>query len=384
MSLASAQNVAEVEHLISFQRETSVGRRCRVISTFGVLAGVTAVIVTVALVLFIGGASRSRRPSSLEEFRITVVPLERPQWFVNALNSRNVTGLDGGVSQPWGKSGSLWVFGDTIMNCSACGWGWRMVNNAGLVIELNGTRVVRAAFPNDGQGWIPQMIPKEENRSSGSEDEGSIWSGGWTAPDGTLWQAWQALKDWSGTANGLGYVNISWEATADAPMINLTRIRPDTPSAVGWWPNGPVVEKKHGDVDVLLVRDHKDGSRDVVLGYTTVANVRAGLREPIRFNQSSEPLFSLPGPDVSLLWHRKLGYVALVANWFDGELLVRTAPQPSGPWSDPYLLLKGINGNPYSANWHASLSNHSSLLLTYCGVQDDYNLYFVRVNIEDP
>ena len=87
MSLASAQNVAEVEHLISFQRETSVGRRCRVISTFGVLAGVTAVIVTVALVLFIGGASRSRRPSSLEEFRITVVPLERPQWFVNALNS---------------------------------------------------------------------------------------------------------------------------------------------------------------------------------------------------------------------------------------------------------------------------------------------------------
>jgi hypothetical protein len=70
-----------------------------------------------------------------------------------------------------------------------------------------------------------------------------------------------------------------------------------------------------------------------------------------------QSLFAGPPADLSVAWHSHLGrYVALYVEAFTGKVMLRSAPRPEGPFTEPVLAFHTMGDMDYAAKEHPGLS----------------------------
>jgi len=300
-------------------------------------------------------------PIAPPQFEVSVTELG-PLRFVDSIRAR-----DGGYSAGW-HGRSVWTFGDTVLETAAeDGERWRSSTWC-FTRDLDAADgLADLSEPLDARGAPGEFVPftpeeaafnAEHNREELGDERRryALWPGPVAvAPDGTsalvfYWKLTAGVGAWNFAS--LGGSLARWNATGERPVRD--EVRPGT--------SEPTLLFPEGDANVgqgaLVAGEHLYAYGVTTRGLSwpcILARVRyadALDRDAWRFWAGAKgwvPDFRearaimQSAPQMSVHWNAHLGrYLAIYGEPLGNALLLRTAPAPEGPWSEPLRFHEGL------------------------------------------
>jgi len=326
-----------------------------------------------------------RGPSVLDNYRIKSEIVERPSWWLNAVKNSKITGQDGCSSIVFENS-ALWIFGDTLLNCTECGWGWKMISNTALIITFKNGTVDTAFYPTDQYGYATEVVPYQSDEDP---SKFGIWPGAGLTVGNLTYVFWETINRGNGPwgfshyAYGKGVWNPS--------TFNFSRVHPDdTTSQVQV--NSPILSQDGQNVYVFAPTTDK--IQGTVVARTSVKDFQSRVESYSFWDGSSfSATFSgakkiYYGQELgSVIWNPFLKqYLMLIAGQTFGVL---TAPNVWGPWSHTVSVLQLPSNMSsalvYATYWHPELwrENGRVMVFTFCLTEGDPLPYMVEISLSE-
>jgi len=332
------------------------------VTTFGVFI----VLITLSNYLLYLYSNRS----ILNNYRIVGSLLERPQWWQKAANASNIIGQDGASSSFLPDGNVMWIFGDTVLNCTidGCGWGWSMVTNSAMILQMENGTVIDAFYPSDS-GFARQIVPYETTEE---QSLFGIWPGAGILVGQQSYLYWEVVNRGNGPWGFSHYAYGKGKAVGTDNNLNFSRLYPDDTS------DPASVDCSVLDVDgqyvyfFILNKDPIMPWNDVFIARTLSSQMDTPNRihsywtgfgdsfsEKISLKESPA-IVSAFGAQISVNWNEFLQQYCMLSTLLGHQVQVLTSQNPWGPWSLPvtvfdipsYLLASGW---PYCAYWHPEL-----------------------------
>jgi hypothetical protein len=321
-------------------------------------------LLSCAALMLVAGTWRGTTPSH-QDSRPPRLRLVRE---VGALSQpASVTARDVGASALVGGR-LLWAFGDTLLKSPAED-GERLRSNTAA---LGGTRdPLRLEEPLDSRGAPSPLLPftDEEQRyndDSGRPDERiALWPGS-VVGDGQSGALvfYSKLFVHPGELNyeqiGVGLARVDARETVAKRDPGLIFRAPEPA-----FDSGALVV----GADVYVYGCTPDGSLDFPCLVARAPLARAGDRAAYRFWDgddwtselgAAKPVLRGPSSGLTVSRNAHIGqYLAVYSEIFSNRVLVRTAPRPEGPWSEPVEAFKSPappQGTNYAAREHPELA----------------------------
>ncbi|MDQ2806155.1 MAG: DUF4185 domain-containing protein [Chloroflexota bacterium] len=265
-------------------------------------------------------------------------------------NPPTVRGRDGGSSGVLGGQ-MLWTFGDTIFTKPNEQGAGGIANSAALA-PLDDPTAITATL--DAAGAPVPLLPYTEeetryNQAHGNrgDDRLALWPAEVVAlADRSALVFYQKLAIHPGAFNfealAVGLARIAPGSTVAQRDPGVLFAKPEP-----LFTDGAVVK---GD-QLYLYACAPAGQLDSACKVGRVARAQAGERGAYRFWNGSAwvmdatqatPVLRGPTSGVSVAWNSYLGqYLAVYSGIVSSKVLLRTAPQPEGPWSTPVVAFAG-------------------------------------------
>jgi hypothetical protein len=289
---------------------------------------------------------------------------------------KSVLGRDGGESAVIGGK-MLWTFGDTIFHPAAEDGSHFRTNTAALADPAEPLAVHE---PTSADGIPFQAIPftdeeRKYNASTGRPDDRiALWTGGIVpTADG------RGLAFFSLVHVGEGLLNYTHRGIATAYFApgETTATRND---GLLFLADEPGFARPLAHEGTLYLYGGLPDRKDLAFGVARAPLGKATEREAYEFWNGREwtskvsetaPVFArIPG-GVTISYNAHLqSYIAVHSGVLTTEVLLRTAPRPEGPWSEPVELFRGEEpeeGFNYAALEHPELAkdNGRRIYITY-------------------
>jgi hypothetical protein len=334
-----------------------------------------ALVAAVALaILVVGQASVARSAGAgAGEAAFQVDPQPRPPRITRAREMgklslpASVTARDVGASALVGGR-VLWTFGDTLLKAPAED-GERMRSNTAALGRVSNP--LNLEEPLDAEGAPKPLLPftdeeAQYNHGSGRPDERiALWPGSVVA-DGKG----GGLVYYSKLYVRPGELNYEQIGVGLARVVAGETVAKRDPGLIFKAPepafdSGALVL----DSDVYVYGCTPDGSLDFPCLVARAPLARAKDRAAYRFWDGSDwtsdlggarPVLRGPSSGLTVSRSDHLGrYIAVYSEIFSNRVLLRTAPRPEGPWSDPVEAYNGPappQGTNYAAREHPELA----------------------------
>lgn len=285
-----------------------------------------------------------------------------------------VQGRDGGPSAlAWGRS--VWTYGDTVLwDVDARGETWHTNS-----YELREPADWRHAWeaPADAVGAPRYLVPRTAEEEAWDDAHASPECA--EAPCGVrtaLWPSEPLVDEATGRAwilfgrfhevlgSGIGVA--SWDGPDD-PVVRLDGEQGLLfPEGHREWANGPLVHEDHLYAFGCTPRGL---ARPCALGRVPLARVPersawtfwdgaawSAEEADARDLFAGEPILEVSWVEAASLW------LLVTSPPFDREVLYRTAPALTGPWSAAQVLFTAPGEAPYDAQQHADLAEDGGLV----------------------
>ncbi|MCX4247164.1 DUF4185 domain-containing protein [Paraliomyxa miuraensis] len=323
-----------------------------------------------ALVIALGvGGCRGRGPEALSAAEIGVVE-----------QSDAIEGRDGG-SSAWLWDRSIWTFGDTVLTLDdERGHNWHH-NSFSVTTDTDASDGLSGfSEPLDAVGAPQHLIPPS---TSEQEFNDAHWGEMCEVePCGARWAVWPGEPVWDadhdralvfygliyaepGDFNfmGVGHSIATWtdpDGHPERPVIDVDAEHPDllwSGDRSGWGIASNIVD---GQLYTFACETNGGLAHDCMLARVELSelHVRSAWRyfdgdQWSTHADEAKPLFE-GAPVMSVSFNEFLGeWLAVYSTPFSSEVVARTAPDLTGPWSRESLLYDTGQDTPYDALAHA-------------------------------
>ncbi len=303
--------------------------------------------------------------------------------------SEAIVGRDGGSSaRLWDRS--VWTFGDTVLSVEdTLGQTWHHNSYAWTEDTDASDGITGLTEPTDEAGAPRHLIPPSDSELAFNlEHYGDDCA---VSPCGARWAVWPGSPVWDEAGQralvsyGLIYaepgdfnfhgVGQSWaiwtdpDAQPQRPVIDADAEHPDLIWGEGepGWGVGAILEEEYlytfaCDTDFLSNPCSLASAPLVELQERTAWRYFNGSGWSADMDDA-RPLFD-GAPIMSVSWSAWLGaYLVVYSPPFSPDILARTAPELTGPWSRPTVLYTAQGEEPYDAVQHAELDSGDGSVL---------------------
>lgn len=334
------------------------------------------------------GSTSGRQCVGSEAAEVVVVASEAmapPGAWAAAVGAAHVIDQDGLVAVPLNDSHSLWLFSDTIMNCtslpSVCTpWDWAMISNSAAVLSRDvGGAVAAAQYVTALQyapGFPQQVVPFQSNQPASAW---ALWPSSSVAVNGTTRVFWSTVQRLAG---GGPWAFQAWGAGSGilhVHSVHNVSVERDVDASDERWHVAPTaivvqaaVPGAHCFAFLYFLRGTDlvvaCGSPPGVLSPSqpdTMSTFWDGTAWNTTYNQSAPAAQHVRSAHVSITFDVALQRLLMAGvELFASSVHIRSARTPQGPFSCAHTVFSAdpAAGWLYFPAWHPELAPPPSLL----------------------